>query len=109
MRVQVEAVAGEDVAAIVADAEATLAARVADGTVSSDLEAAGIPGGVRTGYLEAHDAVTWGRDDEENRSGDDVGSRDGAAFPTSAATTHGTGGVVRVVMGLVFGAALFAV
>ena len=109
MRVQVEAVAGEDVAAIVADAEATLAARVADGTVSSDLEAAGIPGGVRTGYLEAHDAVTWGRDDEENRSGDDVGSRDGAAFPTSAATTHGTGGVVRVVMGLIFGAALFAV
>ena len=73
MRVQVEAVAGEDVAAIVADAEATLAARIADGTVSSDLEAAGIPGGVRTGYLEAHDAVTWGRDDEENRSGDDVG------------------------------------
>ena len=113
VRVQVEARAGEDVAAIVADAEATLAARVADGTVSSDLAAAGVPGGVRTGYVEAHDAVTWGSDVEEDDSGDGGGSRAGAALrssASSAATKYGTRGVVGKVFraGVAVGAAMCA-
>ena len=113
VRVQVEALAGEDVAAIVADAEATFAARVADGTVSSDLAAAGVPGGVRTGYLEAHDAVTWGSDVEEDDSGDGGGSRAGAALrsaASSAATKYGTRGVVGKVFraGVAVGAAMCA-
>jgi hypothetical protein len=113
VRVQVEALAGEDVAAIVADAEATLAARVADGTVSSDLAAAGVPGGVRTGYLEAHDKVTWGSDVEEDDSGDGGGPRGGAALrssASSAATKYGTLGVVGKVFraGVAVGAAMCA-